>query len=135
MNIDKEHAEQCWISLILRVAMAVLFGVAAFAKFKMGLGVSSAHIQGMFKDSWLPSALVALYAAVLPFAEALIAIWLLAGIKLRAAWVFTAFVLISLGFGLMAAQQSAGDVYVFVVMACLGIYFSRYDCCAMCCKK
>ena len=74
MNIDKENAEQCWISLILRVAMASLFGVAAASKFMMGLGVASANIQGMFQATWLPSWLVAPYASLLPFMEAIIAI-------------------------------------------------------------
>ena len=136
MHIDKEHAEQCWISFILRVAMASLFGVAALSKFMGGVEVTANYIQGMFKGSFLPATLVTPYAYALPFAEALVALWLLSGIKLRAAWIFTAFVLISLAFGLVVAKQpTAADVYLYVVIACIGLYFSRYDSCGLCCKK
>lgn len=136
MHIDKEHAEECWISFILRLAMVTIFGVAAFSKFKMGLGVSSNYIVESFKATWLPSWLVVPYAAVLPFVEAAITFWLLSGIKLREAWVFTAVVLISLAFGLMVTQQPmAANVYMYVLLACTGLYFSRYDRCALGCKK
>ena len=138
MHIDKEHAEEGWISLILRLAMASLFGMAALGKFKMGLPVATAYVQSVFKDNWLlPDGLVTLYGMVLPFAEATIAVWLLTGIRLRAAWIFTAFVLISLAFGMMVAKQYAfaASNYVYVLMACAGLYFSRYDCCGLCKKK
>ena len=137
MHIDKEHAEECWISFILRLAMVTIFGVAAASKFMMGVAGASRNIQEMFSSSWLlPSWLVAPYASVLPFAEALIAIWLVIGIKLREAWIFTAFVLISLAFGLMVAKEPmVANVYMYVLMACAGLYFSRYDHCALGCKK
>lgn len=136
MHIDKEHAEECWISFILRVAMASLFGMAGASKFMMGLGNASAYIQSAFQKTWLPSWLVTPYATILPFAEVIIALWLLSGIKLREGWVFTAFVLISLAFGLMVTQQpTASSVYMDVLMACAGLYFSRYDRCAWGCKK
>ena len=135
MHFDKDHVEEGWISLILRVAMAALFGVAAISKFLGGIGSTVQTFQGMFKTTWLPLALVTPYAYVIAFAEALIAIWLLSGYKLRAAWIFTAFVLISLAFGLTVAQQSSADLYVYIVIACLGVYLSRYDHCGIGGKK
>jgi len=116
--IDKNHPEECWISLILRIGMALLFGVAAF-------------MMNMFKDTFLPGWLLAPYINVLPFAESLIAIWLLTGIRLRAAWIFTAFVLLSLGFGMIVVKQgtTASENYIYMIIACLGIYLSKYDRC------
>ena len=116
--------------------MGLLFGVAALAKFMMGLGTTANFITGMFKETWLPSALVVPYAYALPFAEALIAVWLLTGIKLRAGWIFTAFVLVSLAFGVVVTKQpTAADNYIYVAIACMGLYFSRYDQCVLGGKK
>ena len=136
MHIDKENAELSWISLILRVAMGSLLAVAAYGKFS-GLGTYTTMITGMFKGTFLPGWLLSPYVNLLPYAEALAAIWLLVGVKLREAWVFTAFLLVSLAFGVVVAKQSAADNFVFVLVACLGLYVSRYDACALgkCCKK
>lgn len=131
MCFEKGYEEQGWISLVLRAAMACLFAVAAISKFSGGVGATVKMFQGMFHETWLPLALVTPYAYGIPFAEALIAFWLLTGYKLRAAWVFTSLVLISLGLGLMAAKQSAADIYTYLLIACLGIYVSRYDHCGI----
>ena len=136
--IDKNHPEQCWISLILRIAIASLFAVAAYGKFSVGLGNYAANMTGMFKDTFLPGWLLAPYINVLPFAESLIVIWLLTGIRLRAAWIFTTFVLLTLGFGMMVAKQGtvASENYIYMMIACLGIYLSKYDRCSLlsCCS-
>ena len=71
------------------------------------------------------------YSYFLPFAEALIPIWLLSGVRLRAGWIFTAFLIISLAFGLIVAKQNASDNYCYVIMACVGLYMSRYDTCQL----
>ena len=140
MTIDKNNPELCWISLILRVAMASLFAMAALGKFTMGLDNVAGMITGMFKNTFLPGWLLTPYAYGIAFAEALIAVWLLVGIKLREAWIFTAFVCISLAFGMVVAKQgtTASENYIYVLMACAGLYFSRYDGCGLgnCgCKK
>jgi len=125
--MDKGYSKECWISIILRLAMVTLFGVAAANKFLGGLAGVVMHITGMFKDTWLPVPLVSLYARLLPWAEAAIAIWLLLGVRLKEAWIFTALVLVSLAFGMIVAKQPAADNYFYVLMACAGLYFSSYD--------
>lgn len=135
MTIDKNHVELWWISLIVRIAMASLFFVAALSKFMMGLDAMTAHILTTFKDTILPSWMLSPYATILPFAEALIPVWLLTGYKLRAGWVFTAFLLVTLAFGLSVSKQSAADVYIYLLVACLGLYLSRYDRCVLGGKK
>ena len=130
--MDKNNIEQAWISLILRVAMGLLFAMATIAKFVMGLSATSGLMVSTFKDTWLPLALVVPYTYVLPFAEALIAVWLLTGIKLRAAWIFTSLVLLTLSFGLFVAKQtSVSDIYVYLIISCVGLYFSKYDKCVL----
>lgn len=116
--------------------MASLFAVAAVSKFVGGLEGVVGQITGMFKDTFLPSPLVALYARILPWVEALIAVWLVVGIRLKAAWILTAFTLISLAFGLIVArQETAFQVYLYILMACAGLYFSEFDQCILGWKK
>ena len=133
--MNKDYPELHWISLILRVAMASLFFLAALGKFMMGLEVTSNNIVGMYKDSFLPTGLLVAYTHVLPFAEALIPIWLLTGYKLRAGWIFTACIFITLAFGLGVAKQNAADIYVYILATCVGIYVSRFDTCQLGRKK
>ena len=137
MSGIKENLELFWISIILRIAMSSLFFVAAVNKFVMGLDISAGYIIGTFSKTWLPAFVVAPYAHALPFVEIVIAFWLFSGQHLKKAWVFTAFVLISLAFGMAIAQQYAiaASNYVYVVIACAGLYVSRYDGCDCSCKK
>lgn len=128
--MGKNCSKEAWISCILRAAFVSLLGMAAAAKFAGGLGASAENIIGMFKATWLPVPLVTAYAYVLPWVEATIALWLLSGIRLKEAWVLTAFTLISLAFGLMVAQSPmSASVYTYVLMACVGLYFSDFDQC------
>jgi uncharacterized membrane protein YphA (DoxX/SURF4 family) len=135
--IDKNNAEQAWISIILRVAIGLMFAWAGLSKFMMGLDNFGGMVMGMFKDTFLPGPLLRLYINVLPFAELLAGLWVLSGIKLRAAWVTVGFLLISLAFGLLVAKQNAADIYVFLLVVCVGLYMSKYDCCHVggCCGK
>ena len=127
--MGKDCSKECWISLILRMAFVSLFAVASVGKFAGGLDAVAAQFSEMFKGSFLPLPLVVFYARLLPFLEALIAVWLLLGIFLKEAWIFTAAILISLAFGIVAAHQNAADNYMYVLMACVGLYFSEFDTC------
>ncbi len=137
MHFDKDNCELTWISYILRLAMASLFFVAGVNKFVAGLGNSAQYMTAMFSKTWLPTLLVAPYVYLLPFIEVLVAVWLLSGQKLKEAWIATALLLVSLAFGMAVAQQYAvaASNYVYVVIACLGIYVSKYDRCALGSKK
>lgn len=137
MCINKDYPEQAWISIILRLATASLFAVAAIGKFAAGIGATVSRFQLTFKATWIPEILITPYAYCIAFLEIFIVFWLLSGIKLRAAWVFTSFLLISLAFGMIVAGQyeTAADNYMYVVMACFGIYVSRYDQCVLGGKK
>ncbi|PIQ85026.1 MAG: hypothetical protein COV74_10535 [Candidatus Omnitrophica bacterium CG11_big_fil_rev_8_21_14_0_20_45_26] len=121
--------EGCWISLILRVAMASLFAAAAIPKFAGGLDHVVTQFQSMFENTWLPLSLVTLYARVIPWIEILIPIWLLSGWRLRTAWFVTAGVLVSLAFGMIVTAQGAvaANNFFYVTMACAGLYFSQFD--------
>lgn len=134
--MSKGCSKECWISFILRISMALLFAVAAVSKFVGGLEGVVTSFTAMFKETFLPSMLVALYARLLPWMEALIAVWLVVGIRLKAAWILTAFTLISLAFGLIVArQETAFQVYIYILTACAGLYFSEFDQCILGWKK
>lgn len=137
MNTNKEYSELSWISIILRVAMSSLFLVAGINKFVTGLGYSAEQIISAFSQTWLPGFLVAPYAYVLPFVEIALALWIFSGQYVKKAWIAAAFLLITLAFGMAIVGQSAiaAGNYVYVVIACLGLYVSRYDCCDTSCKK
>ncbi|MCB9756876.1 MAG: hypothetical protein H6753_00450 [Candidatus Omnitrophica bacterium] len=137
MNTNKEYSELSWISIILRVAMSSLFLVAGINKFATGLGYSAEQIMLSFSKTWLPGFLVAPYAYALPFVEIVLALWIFSGQYIKKAWITAAFVLTTLAFGMVVAGQHAiaASNYVYVVIACLGLYVSRYDCCDTSCKK
>jgi uncharacterized membrane protein YphA (DoxX/SURF4 family) len=137
MCINKDYPEQAWISIILRISMATLFAVATIGKFMIGIGPTVLRFQQTFKSTWLPEFMITPYAYIIAFLEVFVVLWLLSGIKLRLAWVFTAFILISLAFGMIVAGQyeTAADNYMYVIMACLGLYVSRYDQCVLGGKK
>ncbi len=132
MENDKKAIEGCWISLILRLAVASIFTATAVEKFRhgfAGLDGIVTFFQNAFKDTWLPLPLVRIHARIVPFAEALIPIWLIVGVKLRFAWVFTAFFMTTLAFGMMVAKEyaTAASNYLYVLISCAGLYFSQFD--------
>lgn len=119
------------ISFILRISMAVLFAEAAHAKFLRGLSETVTYFQTTFAETWIPKMAITFYAATIPFVEVLILIWLLVGYKLKLAWTFTAFVLISLALGMEVAGEygTTADNFFYVFLCCVGIYFAEYDHC------
>ncbi len=121
-----------WASFLLRLAMASLFFVAAVGKLQGGMKSVEAtvgHFQKAFENTWLPKSLVTMHGYATPFIEALIVAWLLTGFKLKAGWIFTTLFLISLAFGMAVAGKHdvAGQNYMYVLFACVGLYFSRFD--------
>ncbi len=127
--MTKEYSEGCWISLIVRVAMASLFAAAAIPKWMGGPESMVEPFRAMFKESWFPRGLVDFPARILPSVETLLPIWLLTGRRLRDAWIVTALFLVSLAFGMAVAKQgdTAAHNYLLVLIACAGLYFSPDD--------
>ncbi len=139
MNADKKDHVKGAISLILRLAIASLFIATAVSKFQMGTTQVVSFFQATFKGTWLPMWLVTLQARLIPWIEIAIPVWLLSGRRLQMAWFATALVLVSLGFGMAVAKNYsvASNNYFFVLMSCVGLYFSPYDCFkpGACCKS
>lgn len=139
MGSGKNCGVETAISLVLRIAVASLFGAAAIAKFSSGNpeGLVS-YFQSTFQETWLPAGLVTLYAKLVPYIEALIPIWLLSGYKLKLGWFVTSIFMVSLAFGLVVAKSpGAADNYMYVLVCCAGLYFSQFDsvCFFKCSKK
>ena len=129
MSKDKAGSEGCWVSLILRLAVASLFAATAIDKFSGNLDSIVTNFQEMFKSTWLPMPLVVLHARLVPYLEALIPIWLLSGFRLKLGWVVTALFMVTLAFGMMVAKQYAvaTNNYLYVMICCAGLYFSQFD--------
>jgi len=127
--MQRTNCEAAAISLLLRLAVASLFIAAVIPKYLSGFDAIAGSIQGAFKDSWLPASLVMLHARIIPYIETLIPVWLIVGYQLRYAWLVTGLFLTSLAFGMLVVQQGAvaGTNYLYVLLACAGLYFSPLD--------
>ncbi|MCB9799304.1 MAG: DoxX family membrane protein [Candidatus Omnitrophica bacterium] len=128
METEKNCA-RCAASVLLRLAMASLFALAAIGKFQNGLDSVVTSFQGMFKDTLLPAWFVTFYARLIPWIELLIPVWLITGFRLKQGWFFTGLVMVSLSAGVLMTKQYAlaANNYFYVLMCCAGLYFSDYD--------
>ena len=125
----KTVCERCWISLILRITIALLFVAAVVPKFTGGLSSIVSGFETLFRDSWLPLPLVTLFARIVPFIELIIPIWLLVGFRLRLAWIVSSLFMVILSFGMIVAKQPAvaASNYFYVMVCLAGLYFSQFD--------
>ena len=108
----------------------LLFFSAALGKWLHGAPHSTVeYFRGVFKDTWLPEPMVTAHAFATPFIESLICVWLLSGIGLRCAWIFTTLFMISLAFGMSVAGKHdvAAQNYFYVFMCCIALFFSPHD--------
>lgn len=131
--LEKETAGW-WASLVLRLAMSSLFFAAAVAKLKGGwtsIHATVESFQKMFAQTWLPGPLVTMQAYTTPFAEAILSVWLVVGLRLRLAWLVTGLYMIALAFGMAVAGKHdvAANNYLYVLISAVGLYFSQYDRC------
>src|SRR5262245_26923247 len=128
---EKERTA-AWASLMLRIAMASLFITTSVAKLSGGLGQLEGLIgmyQTSFRQTWLPTYVVMVHLYLTPFIEAILPLWLLVGVRLKAAWVVTSIYLITLAFGKAVVQDlaTASQNYTYVLIAVIGLYLSAYD--------
>lgn len=123
------NRDEAWISLLLRLFVGMLFGVASINKFAGGLDQVGMSFETMFKETWLPQALVSGFAGAIAYVEGALAIWILSGLFLRWAWVACGLMMISLAFGTLVAGQHAvaanNTIYLLTMLA--GLHVARYD--------
>ncbi|MBN1514176.1 MAG: hypothetical protein JXB13_19320 [Phycisphaerae bacterium] len=121
-----------WAALVLRLAVVSLFLAAVVPKFSGGFQSVQGtvhYFQTQFATTWLPGPLVTAHGYVTPFAEALIVLWLLTGIRLQAGWVFACLFMVSLAFGQMVLREHAVAAanFNYVLLCCAGLYLSPHD--------
>lgn len=92
----KHHREIAF--LFLRLTVAVIFLFYGFNKFKMGIGDFAAGFQERFAEQ-LPLFLLTVFAWVLPFAEVILGVLLLAGLFTVYALAGAAALMVVLTFG------------------------------------
>ena len=116
-----------WICLILRVNMAVVYGIASINTFTGGLDEVIQLFHKVFAGSWLPLPLVDFGASAIPFVEALLALWLLSGFRLKTAWIVSAIQMVVLTFGISVARKYsvAADNTVYLLAIVAGLYFTE----------
>lgn len=118
-----------WVSILMRLAVGSLFLCAAIVKTPMGISGVVAYYSSLLEHSLLPDFLVRTHATLILFLEYGTALWLFSGFRMRAAWIFAGFVLISLAVGMIFAGKYdvANDNYIYVLLCVVGLVSSRYD--------
>lgn len=126
MKIEKDLQV---LSLLLRLSMGTLFLGAAIIKIPGGTEGTVSYYMSMFEKSMLPVFLVKMHASVILFVELGLALWLLSGHKLKAAWLASALTLISLAFGMIFVHKFdvVSDNYVYVLISGVGYILASYD--------
>lgn len=113
----------------MRLAVGSLFLCAAIVKTHMGISGVVAYYSSLLEHSLLPAVAVQAHATVILFLEYVTALWLLSGFRLRVAWIFAGFLLISLAIGMIFAgkYEVASDNYVYVLLCVVGLISSKCD--------
>jgi len=111
------------------LAAASLFGANAIGKFIGGSAGLVAYFLHTFQSTWLPGILVVSTAYAAPYIELILTVWLLVGVRLRAAWFFSSVYMIILAFGMAVAQQYdiAAHNFFYTGLFAAGLYFSGSD--------
>lgn len=118
-----------WISILMRLSIGTLMLVAALNKIPNGIEGTVGYFVSTFEKTILPQFMIKIYASSIMIVEFIVAFWLFSGYKLRAAWVATGLLLISLASGMLFLQKYdvASDNFVYVVIAGVGLLTSSYD--------
>lgn len=129
MTITLDDKNATWISVFMRVAVIIFLGFSGARKIMGGVGHSVERMQQMFADSGTPMWLVTGQSWVVPYLEVFIALWLLAGYKLRGAFIASALLILNfcgamkiLGNGGVVANNS-----LFVLLCCVGLSVCHRD--------
>ncbi|MBA3831692.1 MAG: hypothetical protein H0X34_07330 [Chthoniobacterales bacterium] len=118
-----------WISILMRLAVGSLFLCAAIVKTPMGISGVVGYYSSLLEHSLLPGFLVRIHANVILFLEYGTALWLFSGFRLRAAWIFSGLLLITLAVGMIFASKYdvANDNYIYVLLCAVGLVSSTFD--------
>ncbi len=117
------------VSLLARVSLGTLFLSAATVKVPGGVAGTVAYYESLFKGSLLPPLLVTAHASMIMYVEFAIALWLLSGFRLAAAWKAAGLLLVSLAVGTVFAGKYdvASANYLYVLFCALGLLVSPWD--------
>lgn len=129
MTLTINDKNATWISVFMRLAVIIYLGFSGIRKVMGGVGESVERMQQVFADSGTPMWLVTSQSWIVPYLEVFIAIWLLAGYKLRGAFITSA--LLTLNFaGAMKILGNGAVVannILIVLLCCVGLLFCQND--------
>jgi thiosulfate dehydrogenase (quinone) large subunit len=106
--------------LILRLTIGLTFLMAGINKL-LNFSTTVDYLQGGFVETWLPGFIVAPFAYVLPFAEAVLGGMIVLGFMTRPALYLTGFLMLSLNFGLLVKSDHAGVARNIVYLVVIGL--------------
>ncbi len=116
--------------LLVRLPLGLLFFFAGLNKFLGGYGNFVRWIvSDMGEKTWLPDAMLYPYGYALPFLELALGALLILGLFTRPALMATGFLLLSLMFGKILAQDHAtvATIANYCLIAAVAYYFSRFN--------
>ena len=120
INPDHENSDQrdrAIAYLLFRVFVGVNIALHGISRLAAGAATFQGEVKKQFAHAPLPHAAVALFALVLPWAEALVGLLILAGLFTRIALIGGALLMIVLTFGTSLVQdwQIAGVQLIYAI--------------------
>ncbi len=122
-------ARNKWVSLLVRLTVIVLFGGLAIQTWIDGPGAFVETLHGQLDPSGFPHWITTAFGWGLPFIQAFLAIWLIVGYKLKAAWFASGLLLIAFGFGQLITPNPVMALfsYLGLLFPIIGLYASHAD--------
>ncbi len=116
------------VSILLRLGASCLFFVTARNQMEYGYYAISSKMKSMFQGL-LPYSTIDFAAKTICLTQIILALWILSGIRLRAAWFCSGIFMVSLCFGLLILKQynHVYGNYIYLLFICAGLAVSKHD--------
>jgi len=127
-NADRE-IRLSLVTFLSRFSVGVVMLFYGVGKFVMGFSNFVGWITGTFKDAWLPSIFWMPFTYTIPFAEIVLGIVLIIGLKTRWSLFLTGLYLVGLTFGqvVLSKPEVVAHNLIFVILIAVGIWTSESD--------
>lgn len=125
----EQDSAKCWAALFLRLALGIIFLFVGLSKFFGGYNNSVNYLVSLMAQGYLPELLITIIAAVLPFIEVVLGVFLLLGAfrnyTLPAAGAL--FLLFIFGAITIADYELMNRNFVLLLGVVAALYLQEYD--------
>ena len=122
-------ARNKWVSLLVRLTIVVLFGGFAIQTWIDGPGAFVSSLHSKLDPAGFPHWITTTFGWGLPFLQAALAIWLIIGYRLKAAWFVSGLLFIIFGFGWLVVSNPPLSLLAFIglLFPIIGLSVSHAD--------